>query len=167
MMNSPTELEQRALSYASARNIELKAQLGYGNDGTIWSTNRKSAVKGFHRLAAFQRERNAYQRLQEHGVDRVLGLLIPHLIDYDDQLLVVEMGIVSPPYLLDFGKAHLDGMPDFSPEVMEDWELEKSELFGRDWPQVKKVLRALRRYGIYYLDATPGNIRLREKEVDD
>jgi hypothetical protein len=62
--------------------------------------------------------------------------------------------------LLDFGKAHLDARPDFSTETMAEWEEQLVELFGDDAPRIKSVLRRLTKFGIYYYDAKPANIRL-------
>lgn len=47
------------------------------------------------------------------------------------------MDIVSPPFLLDFGKAYLDVPPDYSPEAIADWEAERREIFGDRWVQVQ------------------------------
>jgi hypothetical protein len=55
--------------------------------------------------------------------------MVPQLVHYDDELLAIEMTIVSPPFCLDFGGAYLDRPPDYSPEVWADWEAEKSDLF--------------------------------------
>ena len=73
------------------------------------------------------------------------------------------MTIVRQPFLLDFANAYLDIAPDFSAEVMEEWDAEKSEQFGDHWGQVLHVLAILRdRFGIHLLDVNPGNITFRE-----
>ena len=82
----------------------------------------------------------------------------------DSDLLIVEMRLVTPPYLLDFGKALIDSPPDFSPEVMEDWEAEGVDNFGARWSDVKAVLWSLKQYGIYYYDAKPGNINFGDRD---
>jgi hypothetical protein len=41
----------------------------------------------------------------------VAGFAVPQLIHHDDRLWVVEMGIVSPPFVLDFAGAYLDLRP--------------------------------------------------------
>ena len=45
MFNS--ELQEHAIEYAkiSGITIDLKTSLGYGTDGTVWRSNRKTAVK--------------------------------------------------------------------------------------------------------------------------
>ncbi len=60
------------------------------------------------------RERDCYRHLKSLAISNIEGFAIPRLIDSDDELLVVEMDIVSPPFLLDFAKAYLEGPPDFS-----------------------------------------------------
>ena len=110
-MRSP-ELEAIADQYAEAKVIEVfvTLPLGYGTDGNVYPTNRNSAVKALKLEKTYLCERNCYQRLAERGVERIEGLSVPRLIDFDDGLLVVEIEIVQPPYVLDFGKAYLDGL---------------------------------------------------------
>ncbi|MEX2188513.1 MAG: hypothetical protein WD875_17015 [Pirellulales bacterium] len=83
---------------------------------------------------------------------------IPELVDCDDEFLVVEMSIVSPPYLIDFGKAYLDNPPDYPSDAMAHWRQSGIELFGDKWSTVLTALASLRQYGIYYVDAKPANI---------
>jgi hypothetical protein len=61
-------------------------------------------------------------------------------------------------FLLDFAGAWLDQPPDFSEDVIEQWEIEKREIFGQRWPRVTEALVALRVHGIYLLDINPANI---------
>lgn len=69
------------------------------------------------------------------------------------------MTIVSPPCILDFGKAYVDSPPDYSPEALAEAEAAERELFSEgEWQQVRLVRAALRRYGICYFDARPSNI---------
>jgi hypothetical protein len=158
------QLESQAIAYAKSRGTAIHFQnpLGFGTDGCVWKTNRNSAVKVFEREANYQRERDCYRRLKSRGIQRCGRFEIPRLIDCDDVLLVVEMGIVSPPFLLDFAKAHLDRPPDFSPEVMAEWEAQQVEWFGDRWPQIRSALYTLERIGIYYRDVRPGNILFAE-----
>ena len=73
------------------------------------------------------------------------------------------MGIVQPPFLLDFGKAYIDCEPDYDATIMSDWEENGHELFESDWERVKQLISSLSRSGIIYLDAKPGNIKLRQE----
>lgn len=159
------QLEPQARRYASEKAISLAQFLGDGNDGAVWATSRHSAVKVLERVDSYRRERDAYRRLQEHGVWNIAGLAVPQLIDHHDTLQVVEMTIVFPPCILDFAKAYLDHPPDYPAEAVRDWEVETAEMFADKWPTVLSILGWLRTYGIHYFDAKPGNIRFGE-EVD-
>jgi hypothetical protein len=154
------ELQRHAALYASLSGIalNLKTPLGYGNDGAVWTSNRKSAVKAFERPGNYYNEIGCYQRFRDHDVKSIRGLSVPQLMGYDEGLLVIEMRLVSPPFLLDFGKAHLDVPPRFPRDIMEQWEQDGKEMFGKRWKDVGLIIAALKSYGIYYYDAKPGNI---------
>jgi len=160
MTSSFKEQKDRAIEYADARgiSIDFARQLGYGNDGIVWVTDEFTAVKAFLRQSNYSRELGCYQRLENLGIGEVGTFEIPSLVDSDAKLLIIEMTLVTAPFLLDFGKAYLDQPPDYTPEVLADWEAERRELFGNRWPQVLEALGWLRSYGIYYYDAKPGNI---------
>src|SRR6266545_4737128 len=102
MSTSSQDIERRATDYATARGQRLEDRLGFGRDGSVFSTDAGTAVKSFAGLDPFERELRCYQRLFEHDVDKVLGHQVPRLVGWDEKLLVLEMTIVSRPYLLDF-----------------------------------------------------------------
>ena len=104
------------------------------------------------------RERDIYFRLQNFEINEIEGHNVLHLIGYDDDLLAIEMSIVVRPFLLDFGGAYLDQPPDFSDEILEQWEADKQEQFEGNWPKAAAILETLRGYGIYVADVNPGNI---------
>jgi hypothetical protein len=159
MLNPSEDLKKRAVAYANARGIQLEDTLGSGKDGFVYSTNVRTAVKVFGERETFQREWASYQRLDENGTHDILGHHVPQLIRADENLLVVEMSIVKPPFLLDFASAYLDVPPDFSEEVIEQWQHGKREEFGESWSRVRIILEVLKRdFGIYLLDVHPGNI---------
>jgi hypothetical protein len=116
MDNLLSSLKSQASAYAKSHGITIAFDnpLGLGTDGCVWRTSRQSAVKIFERQSNYVRERDCYRLLKSLSVSEIEGFSIPRLIDSDDELLVVEMDIVSPPFLLDFAKAYLDGPPDFS-----------------------------------------------------
>ena len=151
----------RAEAYCQNQGLRLEKHLGFGVQGQVYSTDRKTAIKVHEREIAYQRERNAYLRLREHGIRDILGFAVPELIAHDDDLLILEMTIVAPPFVLDFGGAYLDGKPDFPAETLTEWEAEKRDQFEEDWPAARQVIRALEKYGIYLFDVNPGNIRFR------
>ena len=72
------------------------------------------------------------------------------------------MTIVARPFLLDFADAFLDRSPDFSEDVLTQWEQDKQEIFGRKWLAVTEVLAVLQAYGIHLLDLNPANIAFGE-----
>lgn len=162
MLYDRGELEARGERYAQQNACGVVDVLGYGLHGIVFSTTRKSAIKVHAGQAAYLRERNCYLRLQEHSVVQIRSLTVPELVQYDDTLWTVEMGIVAPPFVLDFAAAYLDVEPEFSAETLTDWEEEKREQFEDRWPQVLAVLAELRRYGIHQTDVSPGNLRFRD-----
>ncbi|MCY2974206.1 MAG: hypothetical protein NTW52_06015 [Planctomycetota bacterium] len=93
------------------------------------------------------------------NITHVAGHRIPIMTGSDDELLAIEMTIVSPPFCLDFGGAYLNRPPDYSAEVLEDWREMKSEAFEDNWPKVESILAEFRSFGVYIADVNPGNIR--------
>lgn len=91
---------------------------------------------------------------------------MPQLLDWDDELLVIEMTVVGRPFLLDFADSYLDEAPEFPAEVLEQWHDEKVAEFGEElWKRVQLVMYALRgSHGIYLLDVNRGNIAFGEGE---
>ena len=118
----------------------------------------ESAIKVHEREPDYCRERDVYLRLAQHNIQTLRGCKVPRLVRFDDNLLIVEMTIVSRPFVLDFAGAFLDQAPGFSEEVMSDWLNEKYEQFGPHWPEVQLILAALKQYGIHMIDVHPNNI---------
>ncbi|MCE9545327.1 MAG: type IV conjugative transfer system protein TraE [Planctomycetia bacterium] len=154
------EFRFRADRYAKLAGRALETvHMGFGQDGYLWATEQTTAVKVFARQGNYDRELGCYQRLSEHNITAIGNFRVPRFVGCNDELMIVEMSIVSPPFLLDFGKAYLDQRPDYSPETIEYWEAEVKELFGDRIGEVKAALRALAAIGIYYYDAKLGNIK--------
>lgn len=116
---------------------------------------------GFKFNEQYTRERDVYLRLFENDVHSILRFFVPQLLSFDDSLMVIEMSIVAPPFVLDFAGARLDSPPDYPSDVLEEWEREKEEQFEDDWPIVRSVMAEFECYGIYLSDLHPGNIRFR------
>ena len=117
------DLIRRIGRYADNKNLVLGELLGAGIHGSVFAAEYqtqggRSAIKGHERRPAYERERDVYLRLREIEITTVRGCHVPALIDYDDQLLVIEMTVVSRPFVLDFAGAYLDEGPDFSDEVL-------------------------------------------------
>ena len=160
MSSFSTESNERVEQYAELYGLTLTKQLGFGNDGVVWSTLSRSVVKAIYRHDTFEREKAAYLRLFERDVKQLAGFQVPQLLNFHNALMVIEMQAVFPPYVIDFGKAYLDQLPDYPEGAMDEWMESRRELFDEDqWPQVLRLLAALRGLGIHYLDPTPANIR--------
>ncbi len=157
----------RADAYASLRGIRIAQKLGGGKDGIVSAAKNNAdvvgvAVKIHERRDAYLRECAAYVRLRASRVSEIRGFNVPRLLGHDDRLLVLEMTIVTRPYILDFADAWLDRLPEFPENVWTEWEEEKMEQFGPRWPEVQKILQELRRWGIFMLDVSPTNIAFRD-----
>jgi len=136
----------------------IKDALGSGIDGIVYSTSSGTAIKVHCEKIRYHKELATYQRLSEERIESVGRFAIPTLINWDDDLLVLEMTIVSPPFILDFANSALDVPPDFPPEVWQEWFSQREEEFGRDWPEAHGIYDTLRnRWGIYHLDLSPRN----------
>jgi hypothetical protein len=138
--------------------------LGFGSDGIVRATDRQSAVKVHGRAASYHHERDAYLRLRAKNVNEVLGFAIPTIIEFDDDLWIVELEIVKPPFVLDFGKSYLDEVPEFPEETLAEVEAENRDRFGKRWPEVRRILRKLESYGVFHVDVSPNNIRFANDE---
>jgi hypothetical protein len=165
MLYSRDELELRVKDYCVANAIQMQQRLGFGAQGIVFATDRATAIKVHGFEPAYRRERDVYVRLQENEVAEIRGLVIPRLRQFDDARQIIEMDLVSPPFILDFGAAYLDDPPEFptDPHTQSEQEQEQREMFGPNRPEVQRVLRALQTYGIYMTDVHPGNIRFREQ----
>lgn len=158
---------RRARLYAQQHRLALGDELGCGVHGIVLATESqpekhiagvRSAIKVHHREGDYIRERDVYWRLQAHAVTSIRGCHVPRLLRWDDALFVIEMTIVTRPYVLDIAGARLDEKADFSPEVLADWTADKSEQFGSRWPEVQAIIRALEGYGVVMLDVSPSDI---------
>jgi hypothetical protein len=157
------ELVRRVEQYVSRKGSVLGKQLGSGIHGTVFAVQNqtepgRSAVKGYEQEAHYRRERDVYLRLHECAISQVRGCAVPEMVEFDDALWVIEMTIVTRPFVLDFAGAHLDQPPEFPEEAWADWRADKAEQFADQWPQVQAILRELESHGIYMEDVSPGNI---------
>ena len=145
------------MNYADQAGIYLVTELGHGTDGSVFNSSRETAIKAFSRQRNFMHELQCYQLLDAKKITRIKQFAIPSLIGFDDSLMVIEMTVVAPPYLIDFGKVSIGNPPE--PLWQSQLEEEGQELFEDRWPIVRSLLANLEMHGIYYLDPKPGNIR--------
>src|SRR5262245_3676785 len=101
---------RRAQAYANRNGLTLGKELGVG--GVVFVTEehiagrnmgKRSAVKAHQRETEYLRERDVYMRLLECDIAKIRGFDVPQLLAYDDELWVIEMTVVSRPFVLDFG----------------------------------------------------------------
>lgn len=147
----------------------MPGSLGAGKDGTVYFVSGGDrvarAVKVFQRDDLYRQEARVYQRLAEHGVKRLAGHSVPVLVDHDDELGVIEMTVVTPPYILDFASCALDAAPVFPSHVVREREAHWLSVFGMErWRRVQGILSALRRMGIHYMDPNKKNIAFSREE---
>jgi hypothetical protein len=160
-MTVPADIQQRFDQYCAARQQTAIADLGYGVDGYLWRVTGDSVIKVFRHDRQFDQELAVYQRLTARRIDRLQGFAVPILLNHDSEQRILELSLVSPPFVLDFAAAGLDAPPPgFDPDDPV-WLAEKQRLYGGDWHDVKRLLDALRLYGIHFADVHLGNIRLR------
>src|SRR5258706_15218578 len=109
-------LTQHAQTYASRHNLRLAERLGHGIHGIVYAAERNIepgnvAIKVHRSRDIHERERGVYLRLRQACLVEILGFNVPKLIRFDDELLAIEMSIVSRPFVLDFAGAYLDQPP--------------------------------------------------------
>lgn len=156
-------LIQNARAYAVQHQLQLAERLGFGIHGIILvaednSKAGKTAIKVHRAVEPYFREKAAYERLRAASVTEILGFHVPQLIRTDDGLRVIEMTIVTRPFVLDFAGAWLDAPPDFPDETWAEWEAEKREQFDDRWPTVQTILAALEAMDVHMVDVSPSNI---------
>ena len=151
---------ERLDRYCFLHGIFRTTELGAGKDGTVYATNRGTAIKVHARAESYTRERDIYLRLRDRRIRKAWIFNIPRLKGFDDECLVLEMSIVTPPYLLDFASAYLEQRPDFPEEVEEEWQRNIQESFGEKFGEVMAALEALERdAGVILLDIHPHNVK--------
>lgn len=156
-------LIQHARAYAAQHRLQLAERLGFGIHGIILvaednSKAGKTAIKAHRSVEPYLRERAAYERLKAARVTELLGFHVPQLIRVDAPLRVLEMTVVTRPFVLDFAGAWLDAPPTFPDEIWAEWEAEKRDQFEGRWPEVQAVLAALEALDIHMVDVSPSNI---------
>jgi hypothetical protein len=156
-------LRQNVCAYASRHQLQLAEQLGFGIHGIVHVAEDnmkagKTAIKAHNSVEPYSRERDVYLRLREAEVTQIAGFQVPRLVRFDDDLRIIEMTIVTRPFVLDFAGAYLGIPPDFPDEVWTQWEEDKREQFGSRWPEVVKVLAALEELDVHMIDVSPSNV---------
>jgi hypothetical protein len=172
-MSDKAELLERAELYAhrNSTRIVSTVEFGHGLEGSVWVSQRDSAIKIIRHRKNYADELEAYRRLQARGVRQLCGFAVPWLLGSDDELQAIEMEIVQKPYLLDFGKVYFDGAQHRAynaRDLQRDRNRSKSFYNAADWSRVAMALHVLEsQFGIYYADARPSNIDCGASAKDD
>ena len=166
-MSEVADIGERVAAYCRRRQLERLGPLGSGMHGNVFRAGSSAAagevaLKVHLRRGPFDLELETYLRLQDENITQVLGFNVPQLLDYDAELLVLEMTVVQQPFVLDFAEVRLDFPLEFPDDVWASWLEEKQEQFGERWPIVKRVLREFEALDIYLLDVSPRNIAFRD-----
>ncbi len=135
--------------------------MGEGKDGLVLAADNGNAVKVHVYAESYQYERDAYIRFRDLGVEEAAGFQIPVLIDFDDDLFVIEMSIVSPPFVVDFASVRLDEEPDLIEDEGNTLADMVFDRFGDDLaPTVLAMRQALiDEAGAYLLDLHAHNVK--------
>jgi hypothetical protein len=136
--------------------VENRPEIGISGNSSVFAAAGQSGPGG--RATKVHLREEFYLRLRNRDITAIRGCNVPELIGYDDGLWVIEMTIVSRPFVLDFAGAYLDRAPVFSEEVLADWRAEKAEQFEDRWPEVQSILASFRSLGVIIQDVNPGNI---------
>lgn len=155
-----SEASRRAGEYCKRKHLSIEKQIGSGTQGVVFATKSGTAVKALERLECYERERDVYLRLVEKKIETICGFNVPALVNFHDELLVVEMQLVTRPYVLDFASAYLDAKPPYydDEEIMATDEAFRRDLFEEKWPKVQEIVSAFRQLGIHLADVKPKNI---------
>lgn len=83
------------------------------------------------------------------------------MLGADARLMVIEMTVVRPPCVIDFGNSRLDVKPDYTQEQWDYWFEKLADDFGEvNWPEAEAVYYELKnKWGIYHLDLSTNNVR--------
>lgn len=160
MSEIPAELQHRCNAYCQQYEREIEGLRGWGLHGYVWQTTQDGILKVFFQQSSFRQELAVYLRLQARQVDRLQGFQIPILLNYDKDLFILELSYVRPPFVLDFADATLDTPPLELDVDSAEWISEKRSVYGQRWPDVSRLLDALRHLGIFYTDVHSENIRV-------
>jgi len=156
----PAAIRHRLQEYCTRNRIAAIDLLGQGKDGSVWQTDRDSAIKIHATNESYQPEIVAYIRLLEKKLKFIAGFNVPELLEFDDELFAIEMTIVFPPYLLDFASAIIDRKSDLIEDEGNTIADLVTERFGARAAEILYLQQQLvAQAGIYITDLHPHNIK--------
>ncbi len=154
-------LLQKAKNYCNIKGIDIIQKLGQGTQGIVYQSNRNTALKIYDLSSGYYRERDIYKRLRDRKIDSINEFKIPRILEWNDELLILEMSIVHVPCILDFGGAYIDKAPEHFSLRDEEWEKQKGEDFGANWEEAKIIIREIeQRADIWLADINTGILEI-------
>lgn len=94
--------KKRAIEYGLrvGTSVDFATKFRVGQEGYVWKTGkeRATAIKVFDRERNYLNEIECYEILESHEVSEIKGFTIPKLIGFYDELWIIELSIVAPPY---------------------------------------------------------------------
>lgn len=72
----------RAQEYARRRELILGETIGFGQDGIVFATNAKTAVKAMKHPDLYAKELAVYLRLKEKEIGKLGGFSVPRLVGH-------------------------------------------------------------------------------------
>lgn len=153
---------------SGGRKPNFNSSFGCGEEGYVWPIEDGiSAIKVFNLRKNYDNELGCYRILKAHDISEIHGFNVPQLLAASDELLVIEMTIVKPPYILDFGKSSLYFKPEYPSDATAHYEAKLEETFGEFLPQVELAFAFLEGLGIFYIDASGNNVKVEGLKRED
>ncbi len=88
--------------YAHQMKLTIQVPpLGGGFDGLVLATDRGTAIKAMNNPQLYRQELDVYRFMQRKKIFIISGFHIPKLICQDDSNCIIEMTIVTAPYVVD------------------------------------------------------------------
>ena len=91
-------------------------------------------------------------------ITNVLGFNVPQLVNFDDELRILEMTIVERPFVLDFAPLTLTSGPNFPTKSGRLGKQKNANNSRRAGQRSRKSWSHSKPWGIYLLDVSPANI---------
>ena len=99
-------------------------------------------------------------RFMKREIESVGGFNVPRLINFDDDLLILEMSIVFPPFIVDFASARLDQDPQLIEDPDNTFEdFVRSRFDDRTDEVMALYYELIAKAGMYLTDLHPQNIK--------
>ncbi len=151
-----SSVKDRKAAYGKLRGLTIEKEFGGGYDGCVFQTSKMTAIKVFGYTELYERELEIYQYMNKWNIRQVDAFHIPRLIAFDKALAIIEMSVVTPPFIVDFASAAIERPI----ERGDEWHAKMADDFEDDWPLVRHAIWRLEdEHGIYIADVHPRNFK--------